>query len=200
MAASAGPWPRATGERFVSLSTSGQGYSLWGEYGLSRGQWLVVQGSLGQNSTGQASLAWWRQLGKGEGAHRVAMGFALGTQINNTEATPYLGVSTSWGMGLTRPFSGWVSLDFDSRIGMGLTSGQMRQSSHLDATLGVNLTERVKTIWQLQGSYSGGTITLHAAPSVVYELRSGMHLELGLRTPVYGPGATDVKLGSWLRF
>ena len=120
MAASAGPWPRATGERFVSLSTSGQGYSLWGEYGLSRGQWLVVQGSLGQNSTGQASLAWWRQLGKGEGAHRVAMGFALGTQINSSEATPYLGVSTSWGMGLTRPFSGWVRLDFDSRIGMGL--------------------------------------------------------------------------------
>jgi hypothetical protein len=199
--AAAGPWPREKGEGFVSLSTSGGAIGLWAEYGLGRGKWLVLDAMRGGDGHLRAQIGWHRATGKTDARHRFAFGFALGAELTPLgEAIPYASTNASWGMGVQRPFNGWLSFDLDSRAGMSVQTLVLYQVTKANLTLGATFGDRLKGIVQLQARHQDPVFEMHLAPSIVYEWRKGMHVELGLRQDLMGQGGQEVKLGSWFRF
>lgn len=199
--AHAGPWPREKGEAFVSLSATNGTLGLWVEYGLGRGNWLIMDAMQGRDGHLRGQLGWHRALGKQDSRHRLSFGFAVGAEQSALgEVIPYLASNVSWGMGLQRPFNGWISLDLNNQAGISLQTLQLHQMTKGDLTVGANLADRWKGIVQLQSRYSDDTFAVHLAPSVVWEWRSGLHLELGLRQGLIGADGQEWKLGSWFRF
>lgn len=197
----AGPWARDKGDVFVVTSTDGRSYSLWGEYGLGRGQWVVVDAVFVPGGLISGQVGWHRNLAKPDARHQFATGIAIGTQYTGLgDVIPYVSTSVSWGMGLQKPWPGWVSVDLENRVGVSWLTGGFQQAARGQLTVGANLGERTKAMVQLQGTYNARGAGLFVAPSLVYEWRKDMHIELGLRQDLLGSSGQTVKLASWFKF
>jgi hypothetical protein len=124
----------------------------------------------------------------------------------------------SWGRSVARPrWTGWLAVD--TLMELDLETRQIDIKT--DVTLGITPQSHAGTAsdWtmmlQLQTGlvgvqdslsllyYEGITPEpsfLRLAPSVTYQLREGMHLELGLYRGLNGSSERGVKLGLWSRF
>ena len=215
----AGAWPREAGTGFASLTRwqaqdSADRYSaLFVEYGLLTR--LTLGLDAGRSVSGQTkSVAFLRApLGRALGGI-VAAELGWGEIANRRVLRPGL----SWGRSVARPrWQGWLAIDTLLELDLETRHSDIKT----DVTLGITPQSQAGTAsdWtfmlQLQTGllgvqdslyllYHEGIIPepsfLRLAPSVTYQLREGMHLELGLYRGLNGSSERGVKLGLWSRF
>ncbi|MFT3689287.1 hypothetical protein [Paenirhodobacter sp.] len=217
--ATAGPWPRAPGGVFASLSReirSGDDWdALYVEYGWNERMTFVLDAGRSQNGGWIAILStriplW--TLGRHHFAVSVGGGKehvvypGLSDDIDPNALLHYgmtpgdymlMQYGASWGMGFDSRFgSGWATLDGTLRK----SSIGNREERKLDATLGVNLSDSNTLFSQAQYSwtkYSEGQLRLglgwvrHFGPLAI-EAGIGKRLRLDRET--------DAKIGLWLTF
>ncbi|MFN3938066.1 MAG: hypothetical protein ACK4KW_10845 [Gemmobacter sp.] len=224
--AAAGPWGRERGGGFASVSRTGDDSSLWVEYGLGRRLTLLADvggsgharhgalmlhrefGAPGRNQRFAATLGVAAGPdGRGGREAGLRVGLSLGAGIGGfdpagaAQRLPLLGTPLRKGLariGIDGPVPGWVALDTHAE------AGRNHRRMKAEATLGLKPHPRLMTVFQLQGEAVrrpwGAARSLHAQPSVVWQARDGLHLELGLRQRLDGQGARQLRLGSWLEF
>ena len=121
--AQAGPWSRAKGEIFLSLSAErdrdGNSYTgLYGEYGLRPRQTLVFE--LGHSNAGETSaMIWWQHaLDRGEGPNRFAVSTGGGVLERDGKLVSLAQLGAAWGRGFDSlpwlrdvPGGGWLAVD-----------------------------------------------------------------------------------------
>jgi hypothetical protein len=201
-AAMGGAWPRAKGEGFLATSATveerdefglyRQSFSLYAEYGATeRLTFGVDLGGDAQRMTKAIVFLRW-PLRDSVRKTRLAAEFGLGQVEEENALRPGLSI----GRGITiGKHHGW--LNADTRVIL----WQGGAAFEADFTAGLSLGTRVKAIMQLQaGLPDQGQDYLRLAPSLVYEMRPGAHLELGLTEPLSGGGARGFKLGLWRKF
>lgn len=202
-AALGGAWPRAKGETFLSLSGEisekdetglyRQSFGLYAEYGatprLTLG--LDAYGDAVRMSKAIAFLRW--PLGDADRATKIALEIGAGQVEEETALRP--GLSVGRGFVLWER-NGWLNADTRAilRDGAGI-------AYETELTAGLSVGDRVKAILQVQaGMPDEGQDYVRLAPSVVYALRPGVQVELGILAPVLGGGLNTVKLGVWREF
>lgn len=223
--ARAGPWPRETGQVFLSLSheqtRDGQGYSsVYGEYGL--GPRLTLGGELGWTQ-GESSALLWLQWARdpGRGANRWATSLGLGAIRREGRLHPVGQLALHWGRGLdgipvlkSLPGGGWLAADLRSKISTRMAAEEIPEMGEgarvtyltpqfvtkLDLTFGWNARDRLKLIGQLQFEHRDDGSRTRLALSAVRQIRGPVHLEIGAIAPLQGEGEPALKLGLWLDF
>lgn len=217
--AMAGAWPREAGTGFVSLSQwqsggGGTGYTaLYLEYGLTRRLTLGVDAGRSVAGRGKAVVFLRTPIMRVLGG-RVALELGYG----EISRQPVMRPGLSWGRSLSRPrWQGWVAVD--TRLEWGLDSKTLDEKT--DFTLGVTLRDpqgkpedwtfmlQLQTgvvdigkqlfLLQTEGIEPGASF-LRLVPSITYELRDGMHLELAFFHALDATGSQGIKLGLWSRF
>lgn len=218
LAAAAGPWPRAAGERFVSLSVAGQTGSAWFEQGFGRGRWLVAEAQATRAGEWALALRLHRALpdaalGRG-GTWRLAWSLGLSVAMpaadvaidlppvwwpGRTEVTvtlrPVVAAQAgfSLGRGLGGRWPGWLALDLVAE------AGPQRKRLKADATLGLAPSDRWLLLMQAHARIGTGPPALALAPSVVWQARRGLRLQAGLHHDLRGRKAT-ARLATWVEF
>ena len=218
--AQAGPWLRAEGEKFLSFSLlledvdesgSANGYaSLYGEYGATPNLTLGVD--IGTNEDGVFNAFAFALLPISQ--DRIKIAFEIGAGLVERAGTlrsdlsnGSFGAVTSAlavrpGLSIGTGFSamgteGWFAIDTRGEIMV--EDGDAALAS--DITLGLKPRARTKVILQLQ---QGGPMSdpdyMRFAPSVVWEVGPGRHLELGATAGLKNAEAYGIKLGFWRRF
>lgn len=199
--AQAGAWPREKGEVFLSLSSqieardengiNRQSHGLYAEYGatarLTLG--LDVNGDALRMSKAIAFLRW--PLGSAERPLKIAVEIGAGQVEEETALRPGLSLGRGFAIGNR---SGWLNADLRASLDGGT-------AFETELTAGLSVTARTKVIVQLQaGTPDRGQDYLRLAPSLVYDMRPGTQVELGLLEPLSGGGERGLKLGIWRRF
>lgn len=229
-AAMAGPWPRAQGGVFLSLSQErdrdeNSYSSLYGEYGLSPRNTLGFE--LGHSNAGESSLMlWWqRAMDRGEGPNRWTLASGMGVLERDGEYLPLAQIGGAWGRGFDSipglrqiPGGGWLGVDLRSKV-----AGAMKDQAEVEAlaasgagmlsyitpetttkaevTLGWHATDALMLINQFRFEEREDTgFSSKLAVSAVQDLWGPAKLELGLIAPLSGTGETAVKLGTWVEF
>lgn len=212
-AAQSGPWPREKGQTFLAFSVTSEAASLWAERGLGRGNWLSAELRYGRDHSYSAMLSFNRAL-PDLGAWKFAWHVGAKVEMPPLDAEidlwypPWVTyeIKIKWrpilsgragfsaGRPLSRPWPGWFAAD------LWLEHKQDAVNLKADLTLGYRPRESVMMVAQLQAAkIMGGKLDLHLAPSLLWEPRKGLHLELGLRQAI-GGGGTSAKIGSWITF
>ena len=201
---SAGPWLRDRGEAFLSFSsiykhaeqlTDPLAYSsLYAEYGVH--EKLTLGLDLGGDDLGQYKAIVFathpvRALGD-----KTKLSFELGLGAVNDKFILRPGLSLGRGFtALDKP--GWLSVEIRAEMTPELRNIQLGT----DFTVGLSPWRRGKVIMQLQ---AGGTMAdpdyLRVAPSFVYEVKPGRHLEIGATAGLKNAERYGVKLGVWRSF
>lgn len=215
----AGAWPREDGRTFLSFGTEigAEGLSfasLYGERGLPR-RWTVVLDAGGDPMGGAAVAALTLRipLEDGTGANRLALSFGGGVAVEDGrqvalvpglgQARPFARVGAHWGRGIeTGLGTGWVGLDALADLTIPIVAGDTSGSAwKLDATLGINRTDRLATILQVQtGSPLTGDTYLRLQGTVVHSLGTRTRVEAGAILGLSGDDTHAVKAGIWLDF
>lgn len=196
--ATAGAWMRARGDWFVAPSVTagsdGTSPSLYAEYGLTRWLTLGLDANRSDEGAEQAQVFARLPLWTGQGGHRLTMEFGGGVQAG----LPVVQSGLSYGQGLRTGWGpGWLAVDASMTVNLGTGA----QTAKLDATLGLSPSDNWKAIVQLQGHVGAdGTRNLRLAPSVVYRLRPGLHIEAGVSKGLLGDSGKRIKLGFWMDF
>ncbi|MDO9525175.1 MAG: hypothetical protein Q7J57_06475 [Gemmobacter sp.] len=195
--AKAGPWPRDAGSVFVSI---GQSTGQWGEtqayveYGAAKR--LTMIGELAHGKAGMRTLAS-VQYALAPGKRGAQAALALGVVITSTalaKRDARLRVGLSWGKGFSGRLPGWMALDATADL------GRTAVTTKSTTTLGLKPRPGWMTILQVQTETEAGALRIHGATSVVWDVRKGLSLELGLRQGIVGTRSRQVKLGSWVTF
>jgi len=198
----AGPWLRAEGEGFVSYSIMlvdagssdvSDGYAtLYGEYGAAPNLSLGVD--LGTDGDGFYSGFVFALLPLSRERIKVALELGAGVIDGAGAMRPGLSLGTGF-TAMGRP--GWASLDARSEIMA--RNGNAALSA--DLTLGIKPRPGTKVILQLQ---QGGPMHdpdyLRLAPSIVWEMKPGRHLEIGATAGLKNAEDYGIKLGFWHSF
>lgn len=204
MQAQAGAWPRAEGETFLSFSvesafetgiTDGSdGYAtLYLERGLAHDLTLGLDAGGHEADLAKAIgfLRW--PMGGGGGADVWAMEFGLGLAEGEFALRPGL----SYGRGLRLgQIPGWLAVD-----GRALIVDGMKGVLETDITLGLKPRPDHMLIVQLQTSAATERESrAKIAPSYVFELSPGRHLEIGMTAGIVEASEVKIKLGLWHSF
>ena len=217
--ATAGAWPREAGTGFASLTRwqaqdSAESYTaLFLEYGvLPR---LTLGLDAGRSVSGQTKAVVFARVPFGR-----LMGGLAAAELGWGEIAgrPVLRPGLSLGYSVARaPWQGWlavdtlIELDMETRqmdvkadITLGLTP-QRHGAPPSDWTLMLQVqTGLVAVQDSLYLLQTEGTVPepsfLRIVPSITYQLRDGLHLELGLYRALDGSSEQGVKLGLWSRF
>lgn len=216
---SAGAWPREAGTGFASVTRwqaqdSADSYSaLFVEYGLLPR--LTLGLDAGRSVSGQTKSIVFVRAPFGQ-----AMGGLVAAELGWGEIAGrrVLRPGLSWGRSIARPrWEGWLAvdtlmeLDLETRqidIKTDVTLGLTPQSQAGTASDWTFMLQVQTGLVDLQDSlyllHSEGIVPevsfLRLVPSVTYQLREGMHLELGLYRGLNGSSERGVKLGLWSRF
>jgi len=199
----AGAWMRAKGEGFLSLSGTveepdefglyRQSFGLYAEYGATDRLTLGVDlgGDMLRMSKALAFLRWpLRDPGR---ETKIALEIGAGQVERENALRPALSVGRGFALGTRH---GWLNVDTRAIV---FESGAIAWETEL--TAGLSVSERIKVIAQVQaGIPVRGRDYLRLAPSAVYEMRPGTHLEFGVTEPLSGGGKRGVKLGLWRTF
>lgn len=185
-ATQAGAWPREKGKVFLSASTRVAGASLAGPYSIYSTTYLeyglTVGLDVGHAISGQGKAVVFLRypLALGKGPNRFAVELGLGTIAGEPAIRP--GFSYGRGVSLGQS-SGWFNVDtFAEYRG---TSRRIDLKS--DVTFGLDPPGPLKTLVQLQTGISQGDPSFaRLAPSLLYELGSRSHIELGLTAGLIG--------------
>lgn len=203
----AGPWLREKGSAFSSVSVTGTYFGDFGtasylEYGLRADMTLGADVTTLRSPTGAQSgsgtLFLRRALGAGKGKHLWAYDLGIGASWREDLIKPHLRTGISWGRGYQLgPRNGWMTVD-------AAVLWDLSQSQHLgkvDATLGLNFTDRTTGMVQLYLTHLDREFFATVAPSVVIKPRNGkLKIQIGAETPVNNLQDTALKLGIWREF
>lgn len=203
----AGPWPRAKGDAFLAFSTRiaapdianiNGPYSIYSstyiEYGLT--EKITIGIDLGHAVSGDTkAVAFLRYpLGVLKGKHRVAFEIGVGIAGND----PLLRPGMSYGFGFSgEKRSGWFTIDAVTEYRP--ISGQIDLKA--DITLGINHTDRVRSMFQFQtGISTGDPAFIRFAPAIIVRTRAKNHIEIGADFGILGDQEVGVKIGFWREF
>lgn len=203
--AKAGAWPREKGSGFLAAATRLSASDIAGPYGLYSTTYLeyglgrkwTLGFDLGHGISGQtkAILFLRHPIREPEGGMIIAAELGLGTVAGEITLRP--GLSMGRGLSFANGRSGWFALD--SYAEFRLESG--RTDLKADLTFGVNQSERLKTILQLQAGVSQGDPSfIRFEPSLVLRTGQSTHVELGLSAGFSGEDRYGLKLGLWRDF
>ena len=221
--ASAGPWPRAQGQTFLSATyeTGGQDdhASLYAEYGLSKQLTLGLDLGATPDTTKKAiAFARWPVGGTDRPlrmAAQLGLGYAERWRIPafkivitgggplpalpspRPRMRPVLQTGFSLGRGLgILGHNGWITLDTRAE-----TDGELATQYEADATVGLKTQKGHIFIMQLQtGALDTGKTWAKIAPSVVVKVANATHLELGLTADLTGSSNAAARFGLWQTF
>jgi len=198
-----GAWPRAKGEGFVAASATveepdefgiyGQSFSLYAEYGAT--ERLTFGVDLGGDAGRMTKAITFLRVPVGRPSRPLKLAVEIGAgQIEGeTALRPAFSVGRGISMGER---NGWLNADTRAILFEGGSAAY-----ETDLTAGLSLGARVKALVQLQaGVPAEGRDYFRLAPSVVYEMRPGTQLELGVTEPLSGGGERGFKLGLWRKF
>ncbi|MBE0453337.1 hypothetical protein [Roseovarius autotrophicus] len=197
----AGAWPREKGQVFLSFSSqfeerdktgiNRQSFSFYAEYGaterLTLG--LDINGDALRMSKAIAFLRW--SVGHTGRPLKLALELGAGQAEDAAALRPGLSIGRGFALGKRH---GWLNADLRAILGGGT-------AFETDLTAGLAVMPRTLAVVQLQAGAPGeGRDYLRLAPSLVYEMRPGAQIELGLIQPLSGGGERGVTLGLWRRF
>jgi len=221
--ASAGPWPRAQGQTFLSTTYETGGpddyVSLYAEYGLSKR--LTLGLDLGaSDDTPKKAIAFARwPLGDTDRPLRMAAQLGLGYAERwrvppfklvitggaplpplpgpRPKMRPVLQTGFSLVRGLTiLGHNGWITLDTFAE-----TDDDLATRYKADATAGLKTRKGHLFILQLQtGASESGKTWAKLAPSVMVKLSKATHLEVGMTAGLTGSGYPAARVGLWQKF
>lgn len=220
-AALAGPWMRDTKEVFLSFSSQidrdRNSYTgLYGEYGLNDRNTLGFE--LGYTNVGETSVMIWlqRRLDSGEGPNRLTYSTGFGAFVRGGEVFPTGQAGIAWGRGFEKFLGGgWITVEGKIKIAgepqtvvyvQGVTRTEAvfltpATTTKIEATLGLRPTDSIMFINQLRlENRRDVAFSAKLATSLVYDWAGVTKLELGLITPLTGPGEMAVKIGTWIEF
>lgn len=198
--ASAGAWPRAKGEIFLSFSStlnasgnSAADYvALYAEYGITG---RVTAGlDLGTDGIRSSKAVGFLVFPLAQPAHdwKLALEAGLGRIDSRDALRPGLSLGRPIQLG-ARP--GWMAIDTRWVLFQDNQGGDRVES---DVTFGLSLNDRNKMMVQFQaGDPSSGSPYLRIAPSWVIERKPGRHIELGVTAGVIESEDIGLKLGFW---
>lgn len=216
--AHAGPWPRAKGDVFFSLShevgRDGGGWSaLYAEYGLTP-RWTLGL-DIGNSQDRTTALAFvQRAVGKQDGPGRLAFSSGIGIETG-IEPQAFGMVGAAWGRSLGTPLGpGWLAVEPQLRMGVALSEdwpptlvldedGKIATTglAKLDLTLGATARPGLILMGQVQMEQAlEGDPTARLTASAVRDVGRRGKVLLGLSAPVMGEGEPSLKLGTWLEF
>ena len=197
----AGAWLRAPGEGLAVASIYAgaprtQPYAgLYTEFGLTPALTGGVDAGRAVSGSTKAVAFLRRALPvPGDTGARAAAELGLG----RVAGQPVLRPGLSLGYGLDgRLGRGWMAVDAVAEIGLQRRTVDIKT----DVTVGLRLGEGRKAMVQLQtGQSAGDPRFARLVPSLVTELRPGLHLELGLTHALRGPSRTGAKVALWRAF
>ncbi len=201
----AGPWPREKGKVFLSVSAQSEKSpqtglmnnfsAAYGEYGLTEKLTLGIDlGTDGLTSSKAVAFARFPVLER-EGPWLFAVEMGLGVVDTRMAVRP--GFTLGRGLSLGQ-MGGWFTVDTRAV----LKGGPRGSFLETDVTLGLNSSERTKTILQLQtGLPSKGSAYAKFAPSlVIVQKKPGHYLEIGASAGLMNAADYGVKVGVWREF
>ena len=217
--AAAGPWARTPGEVFATISREIRKGTHWdalyAEYGWGERMTLVLDAGRSA-SGGWIAISALRVPLWTLGAHRFAASIGAGIEHvvypdmpldTDPQALIDLGLAPadymmlqaglSWGMSFdSRWGPGWAAVDGTLRQAVSAN----REERKLDATVGVNLSERRAVFGQMQYSdnrFDSAQIRLGVGWVEPFGPRA---VEAGLGQRILNEGEADAKIGLWLTF
>lgn len=202
--AQAGPWPRAKGETFLSVSVEapldqGAGLiSLYAEHGWTDSLTLGLDLG-GHRGDMQKAVVFARlPFGQAPGGMRLALDMGVGVVRDQPVIRP--GFSFGRGFSLSgRP--GWITLDTRAVIFQDVVHGDFDADFESDLTLGFETWRKTRAILQLQaGIPARGDEYLTIAPSWVIRAAPGRHLEIGVTAGIVNSDALAAKVALWHSF
>lgn len=197
---SAGAWPRASGETFLSYSGEfnlddpfDRPFSLFAERGLDKDLTLGLDVG-GQPDGVNKAIAFLRWPVASQ-SPKIVTAIELGLGLADGE----FALRPGWSLGRgfeVRNMSGWLAVDM-----RGLVFGPNDGRLETDLTLGLKPTKRSIVIFQVQaGLLEANEPYARLAPSFVYQLSPGRHVKLGATAGVLNEEVVRLKLGMWLQF
>lgn len=200
--AQAGAWPRGKGNVFLTFShhatagrLSGPVYNytaFYMEYGLN--ETLTLGLDLGHGVSGEDKAIVFLRGPLWEPGRFGRLGWEMG--LGRIAGANALRPGLSYGMDLPGG-AGWLALDILIEIPLDAP----RLDRKADLTLGLNHSDRLRSIWQLQtGKSQGDPGFARIAPSLVWKLRDNTHVELGASAEMRSARAFGLKLGIWQEF
>ena len=198
--AQAGAWPREKGEGFLSFSTEYDDEddalftSLFVDYGITHRITAGLDLGFADEELYKAVAFARYPISQADADWNVAL--ELGMGVTEDEAVLRPGLMLGRGLTLGRK-SGWLSIE-------ALAYYKVEQDDvdvSTDVTLGLNMTDRHKLLFQLQnGNQPMDPDYLNFASSVVIEQTPGFHVELGMKAGLKEDGDYAFKLGMWHHF
>ena len=209
-------WPRGAGHVFVSLKYDSRWdrerlalrdyaresrISAYAEFGVS--ERLTFGGEIARSGPEIAPITEMRGFVRyaflQAGSHVASAEIGAGRRGNEWEyEVRYLRPGLAWGRGFdTRWGSGWAEVEAASEI---YDSGD-DPAFKLDATVGLNLTDRYAAILQARsGDYPGGDAYVQLAPSVAVRLTENLRLQAELQVGVLNDTGVGGALAAWIEF
>lgn len=200
-AAFAGPWPRSEGETFLSFSLDldaqeldNNFVSLYLEYGLSRDRTVVLDIQGQDDDMSKAFFVLRFPLGETDNALKLSYEFGLGTVDSDIALRTGLSIGRGWN---AFDRTGWWSIESRALL---FDDGSTNKLEG-DATFGLKLTPRIKTITQLQtGAPSDSDFYAKIAQSLVLKASDTHHYLFGITSGIHEADDFQVNIGLWHEF
>lgn len=214
--AEAGAWLRDEGSGFLSFGVAltqtredadaKLSTDLFFEYGYTPTLTLGVSATLvpdpitgfSEEMTGDGQVFARLPIQSGDGPERLAVEFGLGTRKGEVDYQPFAKIGLSWGRGIQiGGMSGWTNID----AALHLPLGESQSSVKLDATLGLNASDRLDLMAQAfwERDRFGQSLTL--TPSAIWKVRSGpQRIVFGVERQFGRQDKTGAKLSLWTDF
>lgn len=201
--AAAGPWLRAKGKQFQSItvesttdiSTANPYSSVYYELGLT--DRFTVGFDMGSDVLGFSSALFFARtsLWQGTGGSHVAAELAFGGMQDYAGYWAAVRPGLAWGRGISFHQGGWVVVD----ASYGYRPKDGRTLAKIEGTLGLRHGERFKFL--LQGTaekISGQDATFSVNPGIAYRIGKEYHLVGSI--VAYNNRSTAIKIGLWREF
>jgi len=193
----AGPWPRAEGGLFFSLSAGAADVSLWAEYGLRKTRWIAADLRRDADGALMGALIFNQALPlPGSLGERVVAALHSRGEVSRSAAGFYESASRfglSAGLGFSRPWSGWltVAAAYEYRLD---TPALMS-----DWSLGLKVHPRIAALFQGEHAQPEDLPAVHKfGATAVLTLNDRLRVTAGLWQS--RNGSREFRLGSWLEF
>ena len=203
----AGPWLQEKGSGFAALSltatsTDHHGLSAYLEYGATAETTLGIDIDLNRDAlkdrSGYGTLFLRRALWPSEGPDRFAYELGLGVARKDGHTTPTAKTALTWGRGIAlQGRSGWVTVDGALIWDLRTTDTTVK----LDGTLGLNLSDVMAAMLQVNYSHMQGDGHGKVEPSLILRPNAGdFRIKIGAQAPIDDLSETALTLGLWHDF
>ncbi|WP_134680221.1 hypothetical protein [Paracoccus ravus] len=216
----AGAWPRTEKATFLSFSderdSDGNSYtSFYGEYGMTGRETLGFE--LGYTNVGETNAVFWLQHAlEPRGENQLSVSLGIGVVARDGLFLPSAQAGANWGRGFQGVLQGgWLALETRIKV-----AGAMKDADEFadlsasafnyltsevtakaDFTIGLHATDAMMIVTQFRFEETDEAgFSSKLATSVVQDVMGAAKIELGLITPLSGPGEAGVKLGTWFEF